>query len=324
MIEFSNWYFLLLIPLIIAVFFYLSRRNKSAMKFSSVRLLMAKGMKKTFIHKIGSYLIVLGLILASIALARPHIKNESAVGSQSGVDIAIVLDVSLSMQSIDFKPNRLEVAKKTIDEFIMGRPSDRFALVVFKATAHTLIPLTVDHNILKNTIADVGDESVIEDGTAIGMAISVGLNRLKDSDAVSKVIILVTDGENNSGAIDPRTATEMARDLGIKIYTVGVGTDKTMIPYETPTGIEYEIYDTGIDDELLTFIADTTGGEYYRASKANSLSGIFSDIGDLEKTEFEQGIVFEYTELGFGYIKAALILLALGIFLDRFLFVRIP
>ncbi len=317
-----NWYFLLLIPLIIYLFFFFPKNNVAALKFSSVRMLMSGGMKKTILHKVGRYLIVLGLIMACVAMARPQNVNVSGVGSQNGIDIAVILDVSISMQSIDFKPNRLEVAKETIDSFIAKRPQDRIALVVFKATAHTLIPLTHDHNILRETLKDVGDDSVSEDGTAIGMALAVGLNRLKKSDAASKVIVLVTDGENNAGTVNPSTAAEMARELDIKVYPIGVGTDKMILPIEGTN--KYETYDSGIDEELMEYIAQTTGGKYYRANNPNALSGIFSDIDDLEKTEFDQGATYEYTELGFVYIKFALILLAIGILLDRFLYIRIP
>ncbi len=319
-----NWYFLLLIPLIIYLFFFFPKSKGAALKFSSVRMLMSGGMKKTILHKIGRYLIVMGLLLATVALSRPQSVNVNGDASQNGIDIAVVLDVSISMQSIDFKPNRLEVAKKTIDSFISKRPQDRIALVVFKATAHTLIPLTHDHKILQDTLKDVSDDSVVEDGTAIGMAITVGLNRLKKSDSASKVIVLVTDGENNAGTVNPSTAAEMARELGIRVYCVGVGTDEMILPIEGPDGITYETVPGGLDEKLMEYIAETTGGKYFRATNPNALAGIFSDIDDLEKTEYQQGVTYEYTELGFRYIKAALILLVLGIFMDRYLFIRIP
>lgn len=292
------------------------------MKFSSVRMLLSGGMKKTFLHKVGRYLILLGLITAVAAMARPQGAKANVTASQRGIDIAVVLDVSVSMQSIDFRPNRLEVAKKTIDSFIAKRPQDRIALVVFKATAHTVIPLTHDHSILRDALMETGDHSVVEDGTAIGMALAVGLNRLKNSDAASKIIILVTDGDNNSGALDPESAAFMASELGIKVYAIGVGTDRMIIPI--PGTNEYDIYDDGFDEELLEYIADTTGGKYYRASNPQLMTSIFSDIDKLEKTDFDQGVVYEYSELGFVLIKIALILLALGIFMDRLLFIRIP
>lgn len=317
-----NWPFLLLIPLIIYLFFFMKKKRVTALKYPSVRMLVSGSMKKTILHKVGRYLIVLGLIAATIAMSRPQGIKAHGTGSQSGIDIAVVLDVSLSMQSVDFKPNRLEVAKKTIDEFIAKRTQDRIALIVFKATAHTVIPLTHDHNVLRDALMEAGDDSVAEDGTAIGMAMAVGLNRLKKSDAVSKIIILVTDGENNAGDIDPVTAAEMARELGIKVYPIGVGTNRMILPIEGTD--EYEIYEGGIDEELMRNIARTTGGEYYRANTTSMLPRIFSKIDELEKTEFDHGVVYEYTELGFVYIKIALILLASGIFMDRLLFIRIP
>ena len=325
MIRFANWYFLLLIPPVIVAFILLARYRKSALGFSSVSILARRGAKKLKISWIGRCLVVLGLTAAIIALARPQRHDAVGTVDQSGIDIAVVLDVSLSMQSVDFTPNRLETAKKTIDDFVSQRPQDRMALVVFKATAHTVIPLTLDHNVIKEALANVNDDSVQEDGTAIGLALAVALNRLKDSEAASRVIILVTDGDNNAGAINPYTAAEMAKELGIKIYAIGVGSDITIIPYEGLNGtIEYERYEGGINDALLEQIAETTGGNYYRAKDPRALTNIFSEIDSLEKTEFDQGVVHYYTEYAWTFVKIALLLLLAGICLDRYVFVRIP
>ncbi len=322
MIRLANWYFLLLIPFIIYIF--LIRKRKSALKFSSIKLLENSGLKKTFKHKIGKYIIVSGLIILVIAMARPQLDQEAAPVWQKGIDIAVVLDVSGSMESVDLKPSRLEAALKTIEDFVEERPRDRISLIIFAGTAYTRIPLTLDHNIVRQSLNEVSTKSVNEEGTAIGMAVSVGLNRLKKSEAVSKIMVLVTDGDNNAGAINPNTASELAKELGIRIYTVGVGTDKTIIPVQVFGQTQYRQYHGGLNEELLKEMAKITEGQYYRARDSKALSGIFADINKLEKTEFEQDNFKQYTELAFILIKIALVLLLTGIFLDRYYFVQIP
>lgn len=322
MIRFASWYFLLLIPLII--YFFVLRRKKSALKFSSVRLLERSGLKKTIKHRIGRYCITLALILLAVALARPQLDNLDTPVWQKGIDIAIVLDVSGSMESVDMKPSRIDAALETIDAFIEKRPNDRIALIIFAGTAYTRIPLTLDHNVMRESLRQVSTSSVNEDGTAIGTAIAVGLNRLKKSDAASKIMLLVTDGENNAGTINPTTASELAGDLGVKVYTIGVGTDKTIIPVNVYGQIRYQQYEGGLDEELLRQIAEMTGGQYYRARDSKALSQIFSDINQLEKTEFEQDNFKQYTELAYDFIKIGLVLLAAGVFLERFYFILVP
>ncbi|WP_273323408.1 VWA domain-containing protein [Vallitalea guaymasensis] len=323
MIRLANWYFLLFIPLIIYIF--IIKKNKSTLKFSSVKLLKSSGLRKTYKHKIGKYMICLSLIILVVALSRPQLTSQPDTIQEKGIDIAMVLDVSGSMESVDFKPNRLEVAKKTIEDFVEERPSDRLALVIFAGTAYTRIPLTLDHNIVKQSLEEITTESVNDNGTAIGMAISVGLNRLKKSDSQSKVMILVTDGENNAGAIKPNTASDLAEELGIKIYTIGVGTDETIYPEVDIFGqTRYKRYEGGLDEELLKGIAEKTGGKYYRARDPQAMSKIFLDINELEKTKFDGDDFVQYKELAFELIKVALILLLLGIFLDRYFYIQIP
>jgi Ca-activated chloride channel family protein len=322
MIRFASWYFLLFIPILPILFFML--KKKAALHFSSVKMLQASGMKKSFLHLSGKILICLSMILLITAMARPQRMDEDAPVSGQGIDIAMVLDVSGSMQSVDFKPNRLAVAVDTIDNFVNNRPQDRISFIIFAGTAYTRIPLTLDHALIRQSLSEVGTESVNEDGTAIGMAISVGLNRLKKSDAASRIMVLVTDGDNNAGAINPATASELARDMGVKIYTIGVGTDETIIPVQVFGQIRYQRAEGGLNEELLQQIAQTTGGQYYRAKDAEALNQIFDNINRLEKSEFDRDHFKQYTELAFDLIKAALILLVLGIFLDRYYFVQIP
>lgn len=318
----ANWYFLLLIPFIIYIF--IIRKSKSTLKFSSVKLLKSSGLKKTYKHRIGKYIICLSLIILVVALSRPRLTNQPDTIQEKGIDIAMILDVSGSMESVDFEPNRLEVAKATIEDFVEDRPSDRLALVIFAGTAYTRIPLTLDHNIVKQSLEEITTESVIDKGTAIGMSISVGLNRLKKSDSLSKIMILVTDGENNAGAINPITASDLAKELGIKIYTIGVGTDETIFPVDFFGQTKYQRYEGGLDEELLQDIANKTGGKYYRAKDPKAMSKIFSDINQLEKTKFHRDDFIQYKELAFNLIKIALILLLLGIFLDRYYYIQIP
>lgn len=317
----AYWYFLILIPIVI--YFFLRRTKQSSLKFSNVNLLKGKG-KKAYKHKIGRYLILLGSVILILALSRPQIPKGMNPFTEQGIDIAILLDVSGSMESVDFKPNRLEVAKDTIINFIMDRVDDRTALVVFGGNAYTRIPLTLDHEMVINSISDVDVRSVKEKGTAIGMAVSVGMNRLKKSDSASKIMILVTDGDNNVGAIDPMTASQLASDLGIKIYTIGVGTDVTLLPVDYFGVTKLQQVEGGLNEELLKDIADRTGGAYFRAKDPDALSDIFSSINQLEKTDFEYNRFREYTELAYGLMKVGLLLLAIGLFLDRYYYIQIP
>ena len=321
MIRFAHWQFLLLIPF--AILFYVTARKSKGLRFSSVKLLRSYG-GKTYKHKIGKIFILTGLVLSLIALARP----QSPVGAENirrqGIDIVMILDVSGSMLSVDFEPNRLEVARKTADDFIAGRSGDRVSLVIFAGTAFTRIPLTLDHNVVRESLANAKTESIGEDGTAIGMAVSVGLNRLKKSAAASRVMVLLTDGDNNAGAIDPMTAAKLAAEMGVKIYTVGVGSDTTLMPVQGFGRTQYRQVQGGIDEKLLNDMAELTGGLYFRARDAKSLSRIFETIDRLEKTDFEDTNYKDYNELAYNFIKAALVLLAAGIFLDKFYFVQIP
>ena len=222
------------------------------------------------------------------------------------------------------EPSRLDAALETIDAFIEERPNDRISLIIFAGTAYTRIPLTLDHNVIRESLRQVNTSSVNEDGTAIGTAIAVGLNRLKKSDAASKIMLLVTDGENNAGVINPTTASELAGELGVKVYTIGVGTDRTIIPVNVYGQIRYQQYEGGLDEELLKQIAEMTGGQYYRARDSKALSRVFSSINQLEKTEFEQDNFKQYTELAYVFIKIGLMLLAAGVFLERLYFILVP
>ena len=322
MFRFQNWYFLFLIPIIIYLF--LLKKDKSSLSFSSVKLLKKAGLKETIKHRLGKYLITAALILLSIALARPQLIEDNIRIDQEGIDIALVLDVSSSMLSVDIEPDRLEAARETMDSFIQKRANDRLALVIYAGTAYTRIPLTLDHNLIRESLQDVDINSVNQDGTAIGMGISAALNRLKKSEAESKVIILITDGVNNAGAINPLTAADLARDMGIRVYTIGVGTDETIMAVQIFGQTRYQRYEGGLDEKLLMEIAERTDARYYRAEAAKELADIFTEIDQLEKSVFERDNFQQYTELAFVLIMIALLLLLLGLFLDQYYFIRIP
>lgn len=323
MMELANWYFLILIPLV--VYMFLKKKKKSTLKFSSIKLLKTSAKKGAFKYKFGKYLMVAGLIFLIFALARPQLQKEIVPIDQKGIDIAIALDISGSMSSVDFEPNRLESARKIINEFIKERANDKISLIIFAGTAHTRIPLTLDHDILIESLNDVNFDSLNKDGTAIGMAISVGLNRLKKSNSDSKIMILLTDGDNNAGEINPYTASQLAQSMGVKIYTIGVGSDQTIMEVQDIFGrTTRQAYDGGFDEELLKQIARDTDGQYYRAKDPKTLEQIFKTINQLEKSEFEKDNFIQYKELYLGFTIVGLILLLLGIFFDKYYYTKIP
>jgi len=269
---------------------------------------------------------MLAIALLVVALARPQ---KGAAGEEivaEGVDIMLVIDVSSSMLAEDFRPNnRLHVAKEVVADFIQRRGSDRLGMVVFARHALTKTPLTLDHDILLTQLEDV-EIGIIADGTAIGNAIASGVNRIKDSDAKSKLMILLTDGENTAGEIDPLTAARLAKTFGIKIYTVGVGRGGMVpFPFRDPLyGVVYQNVEIPIDEESLTKIADTTGARFFRARDAQSLKAVYEEIDTLERTEIEQVQYVRYTELAPRFMTAALLFLVVELALSRTRLRRFP
>lgn len=320
--RFEAPYYLLLIPLVLLPF--LIRRHKTALDYSNVNHLKKAGLKKTYGHIYGKILIAISLCLFVIALARPQLPADLLPDTSKGIDIAMVLDVSGSMESVDFTPNRLEVARDTIESFVKERYDDRIGFIIFGGSSYTRVPLTMDHDVILSSLEEVTTDSVSEEGTAIGMAVSVGINRLKKSDGKSKIMILVTDGDNNAGAINPDTASQLAKELGIKIYTIGVGTDQTIMPYDYFGTTQYQTMDSGLDETLLINIADVTGGQYFRATDASSLQAIFDVIDQLEKTDMDRDTFMTYDEWAFAFIKLGLIFLVVGLGLDRYMYLQIP
>jgi Ca-activated chloride channel family protein len=236
----------------------------------------------------------------------------------------MVLDTSTSMLAEDLKPNRIDAAKEVIDNFIKDRTSDRIGLVIFARQAFTQCPLTIDYNVLRNLLSQV-KTGMVEDGTAIGNAIADGVNRLKDSKAKSKIIILLTDGMNNAGEIDPLTAAQIAKTFGIRIYTVGVGTrGEAPYPVQTPFGTRYQMMPADIDEGMLQKIADMTGGAYFRATNTKALQDIYNKIDKLEKTKVEITSYREAKELFYYWLGAGLLLIFLEAGLSSTIFRKMP
>lgn len=319
MFSFKMPYILILIPILAYIFF---RKNASgAIKVPGIQTIK-KYSKTTKKHLLGKLFLFLSLTTMVIALARPQIITEGKIVKKDGIDIVISLDLSKSMEAKDFNPNRLEKSKEILKEFIDKRPNDRLSLVVFGGEAYTKVPLTFDHTVLKNVISDITTDDITSNNrTAIGMGIGVSLNRLKDSDAKSKVVILMTDGENNSGEMSPIGAAEAAKGLGVKVYTIGIGAREIAIP--SFFGTSY-VKNDELDEGLLEAIAQKTDGKYFRASDSREFQNIFNQIDELEKTQIDSRSVYDTTEYFEQLLKLALILLLIGIFFEYFKYIRIP
>lgn len=329
-ITFANpgyFWLLILVPILIVWYVLRYRNQKPALQFSSISLL--KKYRKTFRQRVYPLLFVLrlvALICLIIAMARPQSKLSRQEMKVEGIDIVLAMDVSGSMLAEDFKPNRLEAAKKVAENFIKGRNSDRIGLVEFAGEAFTQTPLTIDHNVLLSQLDKV-KSGVIEDGTALGDGLATAINRIKDSKAQSKVIILLTDGVNNQGSVDPKSAAEIAALYGIRLYTIGLGT-RGMAPYPFRTpfgGVQYQNVPVEIDEELMTEMAQSTdGGQYFRATNKKSLENIFSEIDKMEKTKID---VTQYNQTKDEYLiflMIGLVSLALEIILGTLYFKSTP
>jgi Ca-activated chloride channel family protein len=314
-IEFASpgfFWLLLVIPAMVG--WYMWRRQKL---YGHLNISTIKGFTvpvKSVLPKFRHLEIVLrslALVVLIIALARPQTSLSWQNTTTQGIDIVIASDISGSMLAEDFKPNRLEAGKDIAINFIKNRPDDRIGLVIFSGESFTQCPLTIDHSVLINLFADVKN-GMISDGTAIGMGLATAVNRLKDSEAKSKVIILLTDGANNAGSIPPLTAAEISKQFGIRVYTVGLGTNGyAPYPQQTPMGIQYQRMKVDIDEPTLTKIATTTGGKYFRATDNEALKNIYEQIDKLEKAKIDVTQYNKKTELflPFALIAALLLLL---------------
>lgn len=290
-ITFAEPLFLYLLAIVPAmVVFYLLKQQKATASLRMPGLQPFAEAGRTFRHYLRHILFVFRIsciTLLIFVLARPQATNRYQNTSTEGIDIVLALDISGSMLARDFKPDRLEASKDVATEFITGRPYDRMGLVVFSGESFTQCPLTTDHAVLINLLREV-QSGMIEDGTAIGMGLATSVNRIKDSEAKSKVIILLTDGVNNRGEIAPATAAGIAKTYGIRVYTIGVGT-QGMAPYpvQTPYGIQYQDMPVEIDEAILKEISGTTGGKYFRATDNNKLVQVYSEIDKLEKSKID-------------------------------------
>ena len=311
------WLFLSF-PLIIVWYFLTSKKVQPVLKISSIKGFQQKS---SFLAKLQPLLFVLKLLSLSLiilALSRPQTMDVSTrTKTNKGIDIVMAIDISSSMLAQDLKPNRLSSLKRVASSFIDDRISDRIGLVIYAGESYTRTPITSDRAIVKNALRDIRFDGIIEDGTAIGMGLATAVNRLKDSRAKSKVIILLTDGVNNSGFIDPKIASELAVEYQIKTYTIGLGSNGTA---RAPVGIlpngkfQYGLTKVEIDEALLKTIAKNTGGLYFRATDNKKLEEIYSEINKLEKTEVEEFKYYNYDEK-----FRPLILLALALILIEWL-----
>ena len=317
-IYFANpdylWLFLTL-PIIVGWYVFTRKHTQPVLKISS---LSGFRVKSNFLARLQPLLFVIRLLALSAvitALARPQTMDVSTrTKTNKGIDIVMAIDVSSSMLAQDLKPNRLTALKKVAASFVDDRMSDRIGLVIYAGESYTKTPITSDRSIVKNALREIRFEGLIEDGTAIGMGLATAVNRLKDSRAKSKVIILLTDGVNNSGFIDPKIASELAVEYEIKTYTIGLGSNGTA---RAPVGLlpngkfQYGMTKVEIDEELLKTIATRTGGLYFRATDNKKLKEIYDEINKLEKTEIEEFKYYNYEEKFRPLVLLALVLLFL-------------
>ena len=312
------------IPFLILWKIVKGKRQTAAMGISTTRgLSRTRSWKNTF-QNVPFIVRLLALCCIIMALARPQLKFEEQQSEGEGVDIVLCIDVSGSMTAQDFTPNRMEAAKKVAEDFINNRPDDRIGIVIFSGESFTQCPLTTDHYVLTSQIQQIRN-GLLEDGTAIGSGLATSVDRLRNSKAKSKVIILLTDGINNGGLIDPATAKEIAKTFKIKVYTIGVGTDGyAPTPVSTPMGIVMQNEKVAIDEKLLRNIADETGGKYFRATDNQSLQSIYASIDRLEKSKVEIITFRRFTEKFYPFIFAAMAMLLLEIILRFTLFKKFP
>jgi Ca-activated chloride channel family protein len=329
-LHFANkiyFLFLIIIPLLIGWNLFLKKKGRRYIYYSSQKLIKATNRSiKTFFIKHLFYVKLLALLLFIVALARPQELSYFDQENKKGIDILITLDISGSMASVDFTPkNRLEVAKEVIADFIKKRTTDRLGLVIFAGTSYTRCPLTIDYEMLDYFLKGVRIGE-LEDGTALGMALATSVNRIRTSKSKTKIIILLTDGVNNRGEIDPRDAAKIAKDFNVKVYTIGVGT-QGQAPYPVTDSYgrtQYVMMNVEIDEALLKEIANATGGLYFRATDKEQLQQIFSEIDRWEKTEITTRRYYNARDLYLYFIIAGLVLLLLAEFSRRTILRTLP
>lgn len=331
--EFSNQEYLFLLLLIIPyLIWYVMYRKKTepTMRMSDTfAFRYAPKSWKVTLMPLSLILRLLAFVMIVLVLARPQTQNSWKSRTVEGIDIMLAMDVSTSMLAEDLKPNRIEAAKQVAAEFVMGRPDDNIGLTIFAGEAFTQCPMTTDHasllSLLQNVRTDIAARGLIEDGTAIGMGLANAVSRLKDSKTKSKVVILLTDGSNNRGDISPMTAAEIARSLGIRVYTIGVGTNK-VAPYPMPVagGVQYVNMPVEIDNKTLSEIASATEGDFYRAANTGELRKIYKEIDQLEKSKLNVKKFSKRYEAYQPFAMVAILALLLEMLLRITIFRRIP
>ncbi|MBS1753124.1 MAG: VWA domain-containing protein [Ferruginibacter sp.] len=325
-ISFSQpWFFALLLIVPLLIYWYAVKNNKvqGAVTISDIS---AKGLGswKTGLRHLLFVIRLMAIVFIIAAMARPQTMYEEQHVDGEGVDIVLCIDVSGSMTAQDLTPNRLEAAKKVAVDFVDKRQTDRIAVVIFSGESFTQCPLTTDYSVVKSAIENIRN-GLLEDGTAIGSGLGTSVDRLRESKSKSKVVILLTDGENNGGLIDPETAKEIAKAFKVKVYTIGVGTDGyAPTPVNTPMGIVMQQSKVSIDEKLLKEIATETGGKYFRAKDNAGLTGIYDEINKLEKSKVEVTARTRFTEKFFPFVLAALGLILLELILKFTVFRKFP
>lgn len=322
-IEFGQPYFFGLFLLIPFLIYWYNRHThkRSASIMVSTTAAPGLGSWKSTLRHLPFIFRLLSISMIIVALARPQTRNIQQHAEGEGIDVVLCIDVSGSMTAQDFIPNRLEAAKAVAIDFVNRRPTDRIGVVIFSGESFTQCPLTTDHEVVISAIRNIRN-GLLEDGTAIGAGLSTSVDRIRNSKSKSKIIILLTDGENNGGLIDPQTAKEIAKTFQIKVYTIGVGTDgEAPQPIYTPNGVVMRTQKVSIDEKLLTQIATETGGRYFRAKDNNSLSEIYTTIDGLEKSKVDIVKNIEIKDKFLVFVVAALFFLLLDI-IFRYLILR--
>ncbi len=324
-LEFENFSFLyglIIVPLLILWYIFRHNKRVASVRFSDTSVF--KELPKSWLISLRHVTFALEMIALScliVAMARPQHSSVSKDVNIEGIDIILAMDISTSMLACDLKPDRLEAAKEVAQDFVESRPNDRMGLVVFAGETFSQVPLTTDHGLLNNMIGDMAC-GMLEDGTAIGDGLASAVNRLKDSETVSKVVILLTDGDNNRGSIDPVTAAGIAKTFGIRVYTIGAGKNGTApYPVQTPFGTtQYQQIPVTINEELLQTIADETGGKYYRATSKEKLKEIYYEIDQLERSKIEVTEFRRVSEEFYPFAIAGILSLLLAFILKHVVF----
>ena len=323
-IEFANpklLWLLLLVPLTIIWYILRHKKQEASVNFSDLKgMVKLPKTWKAYLRHLLFALKMAALSLLIVALARPQSSSTNSTSNIEGIDIVMAMDVSGSMLARDLKPDRLTAAKNVASDFVKGRPGDRMGLVIFSGETFTQVPLTTDHGVMLNMLAEMKN-GLIDDGTAIGDGLATAISRLKDSEAISKVIILLTDGMNNAGSVDPYTAAEIAKLYGIRVYTIGVGTYGTApYPVQTMFGTQMQQIKVEIDEKLLATIANSTGGKYFRANNNKKLDEIYQEIDKLERSKIEVTEFRRYHEEFYPLVACAIALLLLEFLMRKTIF----